>query len=130
MRRPEGVTMIAIWHFLVVFVFLLGLIGMSIGTLGIWADGSDFGDIISGTLAMGIAVLAMVFLATAFGVVGWGLWTMKEWSRSAAMFLAILQLIVIPFGTAAGIATLVYMNRNQGAKDAFGIGSPGSGSPA
>jgi hypothetical protein len=59
----------------------------------------------------------------AFGIVGWGLWRLKSWSRGASIVLAAISIIFIPFGTIAGIMILVYLNKNHEAKAAFGIAS-------
>ncbi|HET9235212.1 MAG TPA: hypothetical protein VFP10_13840 [Candidatus Eisenbacteria bacterium] len=120
MRRPEGVTIVAMWFFLSASVCVLGLGALAIGLLGIWSQHS-FQDIIFGTMGMMLAVVAVSALAVAYGVTSWALWRLKPWARSASIVLAILQLIVIPIGTIAGISILVYLQRNQEAKAAFGV---------
>ncbi len=120
MRRPEGVTIVAMWYFLSASVCVLGLGGLAIGLLGLWSD-HDFHNIIFGTMGMLLAVAAVSMLAVAYGVTAWALWKLKPWARGASIVLAILQLIVIPIGTIAGIAILVYLQRNHEAKAAFGI---------
>jgi hypothetical protein len=120
MRRPEGVTIIAMWYFLSGSVCVLGLGGLAIGLLGLWS-GNNFKGIIFGTMGMLLAVLAVSALAIAYGLTGWALWKVKPWARGASIVLAILQLIVLPVGTIAGIAILVYLSRNPEAKAAFGL---------
>jgi len=120
MRRPEGVTIIAMWYFLSASVCVLGLGGLAIGLLGLWSN-NDFRGIIFGTMGMLLAVMAVSMLAVAFGVTAWGLWRLKPWARGASIVLAILQLIVLPIGTIAGIAILTYLQRNPEAKAAFGV---------
>jgi len=120
MRRPEGVTIIAMWYFLSASVCVLGLGGLAIGLLGLWSN-NDFRGIIFGTMGMLLAVVAVSALAVAYGITAWGLWRLKPWARGASIVLAILQLIVLPIGTIAGIAILVYLQRNPEAKAAFGI---------
>ena len=95
MRRPEGVTIIAMWYFLSASVCVLGLGALAIGLLGIWSQHS-FQDIIFGTMGMMLAVVAVSALAVAYGVTSWALWRLKPWARSASIVLAILQLILIP----------------------------------
>jgi len=121
MRRPEGVTMVAIWFFIQASFALLGLGGMTIGFLGLWTGGGEYNDILFGTLGMILGVMLIVGAGAAFLATGLGLWRLKEWSRSAAIVLAVLQLLVIPIGTIAGIMILLYLNRNEEAKAAFGI---------
>ena len=120
MRRPEGVTIIAMWYFLSASVCVLGLGGLAIGLLGLWSN-HGFHDVVFGTMGMLLAVAAVSMLVVAFALTAWGLWKMKPWARGASIVLAILQIIVIPIGTIAGIAILVYLQRNPEAKAAFGI---------
>jgi len=120
MRRPEGVSMIAMWFFLSAGFCVLGLGGMAIGFMGLWSGG-DIEGILFGTMGMVLGVIAISATGITYSVVGWGLWTLKPWARSAAIIMAALQILVIPFGTVAAIMTLIYLNRNREAKAAFGI---------
>ena len=120
MRRPEGVTIIAMWYFLSASVCVLGLGALAIGLLGLWSD-NDFRGVLFGTMGMLLAVAAVSALAIAHAVTSWALWRLKPWARGASVLLACLQLIVIPIGTIAGIAILLYLQRNQEAKAAFGL---------
>jgi len=120
MRRPEGVTILAMWYFLSASVCVLGLGGLAIGLLGLWSN-HGFHDVVFGTMGMLLAVVAVSMLAVAFALTAWGLWKLKPWARGASIVLAILQLILIPIGTIAGIAILTYLQRNPEAKAAFGI---------
>ena len=120
MRRPEGVTILAMWYFLSASVCVLGLGGLSIGLLGLWSN-HGFHDVVFGTMGMLLGVVAVSMLVVAFGLTAWGLWKLKPWARGASIVLAILQLIFIPIGTIAGIAILMYLQRNPEAKAAFGI---------
>lgn len=120
MRRPEGVTIIAMWYFLSASVCVLGLGGLAIGLLGLWSN-HDFRGVLFGTMGMLLAVAAVSALAIAHAVTSWALWRLKPWARGASIVLACLQLIIIPIGTIAGIAILVYLQRNHEAKAAFGL---------
>jgi len=120
MRRPVGLTILAMWYFLSASVCVLGLGGLAIGLLGLWSN-HGFHDVVFGTMGMLLAVVAVSMLAVAFALTAWGLWKLKPWARGASIVLAILQLILIPIGTIAGIAILTYLQRNPEAKAAFGI---------
>ena len=98
MRRPEGITIIAIWYFVTAGMFALGLFGMAIGFIGLWSGG-DFEGILMGTMGMMLGELAIAITGISFGIVGWGLMHLKPWSRGAAIVLAALSLIAVPFGT-------------------------------
>lgn len=119
-HRPEGITIIAMWNFLCASVCVLGLGGLSIGLLGLWSGG-DFKGMVLGTMGLLLGAVAVSATAIAFAVTGWGLWKLKSWARGAALVLAILQIVLIPIGTIAGIATLVYLRRNREAREAFGL---------
>jgi len=122
MQRPEGVTMIAIWYFTLASFSLLGLGGMTIAFLGLWTGAGNLEDVLFGTLAMILVVMAIVGWGAAHLATGIGLWHLKDWSRSAAKVLAILDFLFVPlFGLVAGIMVLVYLGRNREAKSAFGL---------
>jgi hypothetical protein len=118
MRRPEGVTITAIWFYITTVGCVFGLSGMAIGFLGLWTSGTSDG-IILGTMGMMVGVMAIATTGIAHAVVGWGLWTLKPWARSAAMVLAIFQTPLI-----AGIIILIYFAKSKEAKRAFGIPVP------
>ena len=121
MKRPEGVTMVAVWFFILTLSCVLGLGGIGIGLLGVWSGG-DAQGILFGTIGMLLGVFAVAAAGFAFAITGWGLWQLKPWAPGVAKVLAIIQLIMIPFGTVAGILILAYLHRNREAKAAFGIG--------
>jgi len=120
MHRPEGITLTALWFFFLAMGCVFGLGGLAIGLVGLWAD-SDTHDIVLGTMGMMLGFLAITATGTFYAVTGWGLWNLKHWSRGAAIILSALQLVLVPFGTVAGIMILIYLSRSQRAKAAFGI---------
>ncbi|MFP5206227.1 MAG: hypothetical protein ACLGSH_12795 [Acidobacteriota bacterium] len=60
-------------------------------------------------MAMHFAWVMVAGRAVLAFVAGWGLMEHAEWGRIAAIVVAILSLIHIPFGTALGIWTLVML---------------------
>ena len=120
MNRPEGITLSALWFFLLAACCVFGLGGIAIGMIGLWTSPGAQGILMS-TMGMMLGLLAVVTTGVCFAVTGWGLWTLKPWARGAAILLAALQLILVPFGTVAGILILFYLGRNQRAKAAFGL---------
>lgn len=119
MRRPDGVTLIAIWHFIVAGLFLLGLCAMTIPIFAVWAEAGRTEDTIIATVALLFGAFVILILGAVFAVVGWGLWGLKSWGRAAAIVLAILQLPGLPVGTIIGGLTLWYLLSDPDAKAAF-----------
>lgn len=118
MRRPEGVTITAIWFYLTAVGCVFGLSVLGIGFLGLWTSGNSDG-LLLGTMGMMIGAMAIATTGIAHAVVGWGLWTLKSWARSAAMVLAIFQTPLI-----VGIVILIYFAKSKQAKLAFGLPEP------
>ena len=126
MRRPEGVTMIAIWFFIQTGMFVLGLGGAAIGLLGVWTGG-DVEGVVFGTMGIVLGVMCLLAFGAAYLFTGLGLWRLRDWSRSAAIVLAVLQLLLFPVGTIAGILIIRYLNKNPEARAAFGLTAPAAG---
>ena len=119
--RPDGVMLVAIWHFIVAGLCLLGLCGMSFPFLGLWLGraGGVAPGVFIGTLALMFGVVWLVAFGVAFAVTGWGLWKLRPWARMAAVVLAVLQLVLFPIGTIIGALTLWYLLSDEDAKMAF-----------
>ena len=109
-RRSDGITLVAVYHFLVAVLFLLGTLIMAIPTvvLGIIALANEpdvrIGFVVVGMIAALLLILALVNLA-----VGYGLWQLQTWGRSAAIVLAIVGLLFFPIGTIFGALILWYL---------------------
>lgn len=121
MKRPDGVTLIAIWHFCVAVFMLLGLCAVSVGLVAIWTSPGPQQDAIVGSLAIMFAMFVIIVVGAIFAAVGWGLWQLADWARIGALVLAILQLPGFPVGTVIGALTLWYLLSDPDAKVAFGI---------
>jgi hypothetical protein len=89
MNRPTGVTVIAVLNFIGAGICILAAIGMFVGgaflgsILGSMAGRSGGGAAGAGA-GMIVGVVAGVFclfMAAIAGVVGYGLWGLKEWGR-------------------------------------------------
>ncbi len=117
MRRPDGVTLIAVWHFVVAGLCILGLCGMAVPIVAVWANPGDTALVATIALMFGVAVI--ILFGGAFAIVGWGLWQLEEWARAGAIVLAILQLPGLPIGTVVGALTLWYLLGDPDAKAAF-----------
>ncbi len=93
MNRPTGVTVIAILCFVGAVLCVLGGIGLIAGG-GFLASymnqqsqsGAGAAGLIAG-LGAAIGVVIIVFGAV-YVLVGWGLWTLKEWARIVTIVLS------------------------------------------
>ncbi|RME49445.1 MAG: hypothetical protein D6791_00715 [Chloroflexi bacterium] len=119
MRRPDGVTLIAVWHFVVAGLCILGLCGMAVPLVAVWTGAGDAQGALVATIALLFGVAVILLFGGAFAIVGWGLWQLKEWARVGAIVLAILQLPGLPIGTVVGALTLWYLLSDPDAKAAF-----------
>lgn len=109
-QRPDGVTLIAIYYYLIALMFLFGTLIMALptGILGIVGITEDPGAFI-GMFAVGLIAMAIMALCLLHLVVGYGLWTMRPWSRMAAMAMAVVGLFAAPIGTIAGAVIIWYL---------------------
>ncbi len=117
MKRPDGVTLIGVYHFLLGALALMGICAILIGLAAVLSSG-ERGAIWGGLALAFLAVVACVF-AVASLAVGWGLLQMKEWARWGAIALAILSLTGFPIWTVIGGAIIWYLFRPE-VKEAFG----------
>jgi hypothetical protein len=102
-QRDEGVTLIAFFHFLISAAFLLATVVLAFPTLlfGLAAVTVEAGAVIA-MFAVGLmAAVAMVFCVL-FLSIGYGLWTLRQWARVAAIALAVVSLAAFPIGTVLG----------------------------
>lgn len=117
--RPDGVTILALWYFVLasgalfascVTTVPIGLISMS--------DMPTGGRLLA-SLVIGLGVTVSLVVGLVCAAVGWGLWNTAEWARIAAFVLAILHLPFFPVGTAIGIGSLWYLGTHPQVKAAF-----------
>jgi hypothetical protein len=109
-RPDQGIQLLAGYHFVVAVFFVLGTVILAFPTvlLGIVGLAEDPGAFI-GMFAVGlIAMISMVFCIV-YIVIGYGLWTLRQWARVAAMALGVISLFGAPIGTILGGLTLWYL---------------------
>jgi hypothetical protein len=113
-KRPDGVTLIAVYHSLVGLLFLAGTLIMAVPTfiLGILALAEE-ADVVIPMFAVGLIAIVLMSLCLLYLAVGYGLWTMRQWGRVAAIALAILSLLAFPIGTVLGAIVLWYLLRPE-----------------
>jgi hypothetical protein len=113
--RPDGVTLIGIYHWLLAGFFALGLCVVPVSVFG--DERSIIGIVFGLVFGLFFTIIAAIIAA----LVGWGLWNMRSWSRMAAIVLAILQLFAFPIGTVIGALIIWYLWQDPDALRAFGV---------
>jgi hypothetical protein len=118
-QRSEGVTIIAIYQFVVGFLSLFGVCGLlaiplivGASTAAARAEGGPLTTAIVSTV-MVIASGWLFLVGAANALIGWGLWKQQEWGRIGALVLAVLRLFNIPLGTVIGALILWYLLRED-----------------
>ena len=119
MKRPDGVTIIAVYEFLSAIPGLIGICAILVFAVsGTLAGTEGIGD-----AAVVLAVLGCVLLLIGVGalvsvITGWGLLGMKGWARWLAIVLAALSLLAFPIGTIFGALIIWYLLKAE-VREAF-----------
>ena len=116
-RAPDGVRLIALYHFVMALPGLIGSCAILFAMLVVLADAHSAGAIWP-LFGMSIGLFFTFISAFAFPVVGIGLWRMSAWARWGAIALAILLLPAFPVWTVIGAAIIWYMFQRE-TKQAF-----------
>lgn len=113
-QREDGVTLLAMYHFLLAGLTLLGTIGLSVPTVitGIVGVVEDSDALIATFILGSLAVVTMV-LSLFLLIVGYGLWSQRQWGRVAAIAIGMLSLFAIPIGTIIGGVTIWYLAKPE-----------------
>ena len=115
MKRPDGVTLIAIYYW---FVTIMSTLFICPAFFWVFSDERGVFGLFLGLIVWPFSMLA---IAIASALTGWGLWRLKSWARLAAIVLAALQLPIIPVGTLIGALIIWYLWQDADARAAFGL---------
>ena len=114
MRRPDGVTVIAIYHFLTGALGLLGGCAILVfAVLPIVLSVRDETGLFWSLFALGIGILVAVASGIISLIVAVGLVQLRPWARWAAIVLAVLGQIAIPIGTIIGALIIWYQLQDE-----------------
>lgn len=114
-RRPDAVTIIAIYHFVAGGLALIGALAiLFLAILPVAVSRGDPAGIAVSLAALGLGFLFTLFFGIAAIVVGVGLLRLRGWARWGAIVLAILQLPAFPIGTIIGAAIIWYLLTDEG----------------
>lgn len=114
MKRPDGVMLVGVYHFVRAALLLLSVLGLIAlpFIVGVLAQGDR--DAILWTSIASAACLVFVGLAfLANLIIGFGLLRMKEWGRIFALILAIFRLFSFPVGTLTGSLVIMYLMQER-----------------
>ena len=116
MKRPDGVTILGIYHLVMLALGVFAICGIVIGLFVVLVDQPPG----AGTAVFWLvfSIVVVLILAAAHGVMGWGLLNMKEWARWGSIVIAVISLLGFPIFTAIGAVAIWYLLQ-QGVKDAF-----------
>ncbi|MHB0858650.1 MAG: hypothetical protein ACYC5M_13925 [Anaerolineae bacterium] len=114
-RRPEYVTLIAIYHLLMGGLALLGALAIVVfGMLPILFAVQEAMPLAISLAALAFGVVLVGILAVASLAVGYGLLRMQNWARWGAIILAVLMLPGFPVSTVIGVLILIYLLGDEG----------------
>jgi hypothetical protein len=123
MKRPDGVTILAIYHYVMAGIVALvscALVAVPfVVAAAVQAEPDAAPAVPIVAIVIAVAIVILLAIAVGYGVVGWGLWTLKPWARLGAIVLAVLGLLNVPLGTIIGVVTLWYLFQPEG-RAAFG----------
>jgi hypothetical protein len=114
MKRPDGVTIIAVYEFLSAIPGLIGLCAILVFAVpGTLAGGDGIGDAAVALFVLGIVLLLIGAGALLSVITGWGLLGLKGWARWLAIVLAALSLPLFPIGTIIGVLIIWYLLKDE-----------------
>jgi hypothetical protein len=115
MKRPDGVTLIAVWHLLNGALFALAALLTMVLPLPLYAHW-----LTSNEGGWSWPLVGSVFFVLGLGgasllgfVAGWGLLKMQDWARWLSIGLALLGLPLFPLGSVAGAFIIVYLLQSR-----------------
>ena len=119
MKRPEGVSLVALYFFAMSIPSLIAACCLLVGaiTTGVNVQDFQFGEV-AGLSAMVIILILAFGLGFVLFITGLGLWGMRMWARWLAVAISILSLFAFPIGTVIGAVTIWYLFQ-ESTKDAF-----------
>ena len=117
--RPDLVTIIAAYRFVVAALMLLVVALLGIGLLAVVLNTAGE-DLLIASISISVAILIVLAILVANVVAGWGLLALKDWARWLVIVMAVLSLANVPLGTVTGALQLWYLLTPE-AKEAFEV---------
>jgi uncharacterized Tic20 family protein len=110
MKRPDGVTAIAVWFFVDALLMLIfACILLAIPFSGVIEEINDpIGEFwVVFTVTCGVIFILLSGVLSV--IAGWGLLILKDWARWLAIILGIFSLFAFPIGTVIGALIIWYL---------------------
>ena len=119
MKRPDGVTAIAVWYFVdAFFILMIACTLIALPFSGVFDDIGDSTGEFWANFGVTCGVVFVLLSAIAALLAGLGLLRMKQWARWLAFILAILGLFAFPIGTVIGALIIWYLLKDD-VREAF-----------
>ncbi len=114
MSRDDGIKLVAILHYAMAGLWLLGAMGVLLMLIVPLALEYTPPEALVAIVVTGAMLCVLLGgLAVLYLLSGIGLWRRKEWARWVAIVLAILGLPGFPVGTVIGVLVLWFLLRND-----------------
>ncbi|HCB49714.1 MAG TPA: hypothetical protein DEP47_09355 [Chloroflexi bacterium] len=107
--RPDGVTAIAVYYFLVAIFDLIGACAIVAFPMAAIIQTNSGSSLYFPLIGLSFGLLTTLVLAVLAIVAGWGLLRMASWARWLAFGLAIISLLFFPIGTIIGAIIIWYL---------------------
>lgn len=117
-RRDGGVALIALYHFAIALLFLLGTVALAFPTLILAiVAATEAPPAAIGMVAVGLGATVTMLFTFLNLAIGYGLWKTKQWARIGAIALALLGLLAFPVGTIIGALTIWHLVKPEVAEE-------------
>ncbi len=114
MSRDDGITLVAVYHYVMAGLFFLGALGVVGVTLIPLMFAHTAPNVVVVFLGIGgLAFLTMSAIAAVYLIAGIGVGRRQNWGRWMAIVLAVLALPGFPVGTIIGGLTIIFMLRDD-----------------
>lgn len=125
MKRPDGVTAIAVWFFVDALLLLFfTCILVAVPTSGVIGEINDpIGEFfVVFSLTCGVIFILLFGILSVFA--GWGLLRIKEWARWLSIIIGFFSLFAFPVGTIIGALIIWYLLKAD-VREVFDIAESG-----
>ncbi len=110
MKRPDGVTLVAVLHFIVAIPSFIGACAILVFAFpAILSEGNRGLELLWPLFGVGFGFLIVIAEGVLAVIAGWGLLQLKEWARWLAIVLAAFSLLAFPIGTIIGAFVIWYL---------------------